>query len=88
MTADAKSGGGLEKFKGKSYTMWKDKLLTHVNQLNHEYLTKLLEKRKPEPRVLMADFLRTNPEKPVAPNTETGEQEAIAMRWDVMHWKS
>ncbi|OWZ02225.1 hypothetical protein PHMEG_00026253 [Phytophthora megakarya] len=87
MTADAKSGDDLEKFKGKSYAMWKDKLLTHVNQLDHEYLTKLLEKRQPEPRVLMTDFLRTNPENPVSPNTETDEQEALAMMWDVMYWK-
>ncbi|OWZ00280.1 hypothetical protein PHMEG_00028566 [Phytophthora megakarya] len=50
--------------------MWKDKLLTHVNQLGHD--------------LLMTDFLRTNPEKPVAPNDE---QEALAMRWDVKHWK-
>ncbi|OWY98675.1 LOW QUALITY PROTEIN: hypothetical protein PHMEG_00030503, partial [Phytophthora megakarya] len=67
--------------------MWKDRLLIHVNQLDNEYLTKLLEKRQPEPRVLMADFLRTNPENPVAPNTETDEQEALVMRWDVMHCK-
>ncbi|OWY99280.1 hypothetical protein PHMEG_00029745 [Phytophthora megakarya] len=67
--------------------MWKDMLLTQVNQLDHEYLTKLLEKRQPEQRVLMADFLRTNPEKTVAPIAETDEQEALAMRLDVMHWK-
>ncbi|KAG2771747.1 hypothetical protein PC129_g21418 [Phytophthora cactorum] len=63
MTADAKSGGGLERFKGKSYTMWKDKLFAYVNQLDHECQTKLLEKRQPEAKVLMADFLWSNPEK-------------------------
>ncbi|OWZ16681.1 hypothetical protein PHMEG_0009488 [Phytophthora megakarya] len=62
MTADAKSGGGLEKFKGKSYTMWKDKLLTHVNQLDHEYLARLLEKKQTELSVLMTAFLHTKPE--------------------------
>ncbi|POM64627.1 Hypothetical protein PHPALM_19822 [Phytophthora palmivora] len=72
MITDAKSGGGLERFNGASYTMWKDKLLTHVNQLDHEYQTKLLEKRQPEDRVLMADFLKSNPEKPASPTTETG----------------
>ncbi|EGZ22465.1 hypothetical protein PHYSODRAFT_497352 [Phytophthora sojae] len=70
-----------------SCTMWKDKLLTHVNSLDHEYQTKLLEKRQPEAKVLMADFLRSNPEKPAAPTTETSEQKALEMRWDVAHWK-
>ncbi|POM81770.1 Hypothetical protein PHPALM_216 [Phytophthora palmivora] len=82
MTADAKSGGGLEKFNVKSYTMWKDKLLTHVNQLDLEYQTKLLEKRQPEAKVLMADFLRSNPQKPPSPTNETDEHEALAMRTD------
>eukprot|EP00644_Phytophthora_capsici_P019312 jgi/Phyca11/132257/e_gw1.146.25.1 len=86
MTTDAKSGGSLEKFNGKSYTMWKDKLLTHVNQLDHVYQTKQLEKRHPEAKVLMADFLRSNPEKPASPTTETATEEAYAMRWEVMHW--
>ncbi|KAE8967423.1 hypothetical protein PF011_g27563 [Phytophthora fragariae] len=84
---DAKTGGGLEKFNGKSYTMWKDKLLTHVNSLDHEYQTKLLEKRQPEAKVLMADFLRSNPEKPASPTTEISEQKMLEMRWDVAHWK-
>ncbi|POM64466.1 LOW QUALITY PROTEIN: Hypothetical protein PHPALM_19999 [Phytophthora palmivora] len=79
----AKSGGGLEKFNGKSYTMWKYKLLTH---LDHEYQTKLLEKRQPEAKVLMADYLRGNPEKPPSPTNETDEHEALAMRWDVVNW--
>ncbi|POM79044.1 Hypothetical protein PHPALM_3349 [Phytophthora palmivora] len=35
MISDAKSGSCLERFSGKSYTMWKDKLLTHVSQLDH-----------------------------------------------------
>ncbi|KAE8906359.1 hypothetical protein PF003_g10035 [Phytophthora fragariae] len=86
MTADAKSGGGLERFNSKSHTMWKDKLLTHVNSLEHVYQTKLLEKRQPEAKVLMADFLRINPDKPLSPTTETPEQEALGMGWDVVHW--
>ncbi|KAE9001661.1 hypothetical protein PR001_g17615 [Phytophthora rubi] len=85
MTADAKSGGGLERFNSKSHTMWKDKLLTHVNSLDHVYQTKLLEKRQPEAKVLMADFLRINPDKPLSPTTETPEQEALGMGWDVVH---
>eukprot|EP00644_Phytophthora_capsici_P003415 jgi/Phyca11/116726/e_gw1.31.525.1 len=86
MAAIAKTGGGLEKFNGKSYTMWKDKLLTYVNQLDHQYQTKLLEKEQPEAKVLMADFLRDNPKKPAPPTTEMDEQEALSARWDVMHW--
>ncbi|KAK1946407.1 hypothetical protein P3T76_001960 [Phytophthora citrophthora] len=84
MAADAKSG--LERFNGKSYTMWKGKLLTHVNQVDHVYQTKLLEKRQSEAKVLMADFLRSSPDKPASPTTETAEHDALAMRWDVMHW--
>ncbi|KAJ8516671.1 hypothetical protein ON010_g18419 [Phytophthora cinnamomi] len=52
MTAtDAKTGGGLDRFNGKSYTIWKDKLLIHVNSLDHEYQTSLLEKRQSEAQV-------------------------------------
>lgn len=86
MSTDAKSGGGLEKFKGKSYTMWKDKLLTHVNQLDHQYQRKQLEKGQPEAKVLMADFLRGCPDKPPSPTNTMDEQEALSIRWDMMHW--
>ncbi|KAE9042814.1 hypothetical protein PR001_g6055 [Phytophthora rubi] len=66
--------------------MWKDKLLTHVNSLDHVYQTKLLEKRQLGAKVLMADFLRINPNKPLSPTTETPEQEALGVMWDVVHW--
>ncbi|KAE9034274.1 hypothetical protein PR003_g10188 [Phytophthora rubi] len=48
MAADAKTGGSLERFNGKSYTMWNDKLITHVNSLDHVYQMKMQEKRQSE----------------------------------------
>lgn len=60
--------------------------MTYVNQLDHQYQTKLLEKEQPEAKVLMADFLRDNPKKPAPPTTKMDEQEALSARWDVMHW--
>ncbi|POM80370.1 Hypothetical protein PHPALM_1799 [Phytophthora palmivora] len=60
--------------------MWKDKLLTHVNQLDHQYQTKLLEKMQPEAKVLMADFLCSNPEEPPSPTTEDDEQKVLRMK--------
>ncbi|KAE8887881.1 hypothetical protein PF005_g12461 [Phytophthora fragariae] len=86
MTADAKTGGTLERFNGKSYTMWNDKLMTHVNSLDHVYQMKLQEKQQSKAKVLMVDFLRRNPDKPLSPTTKTPEQEALGMRWDVVHW--
>ncbi|KAG2836614.1 hypothetical protein PC112_g5235 [Phytophthora cactorum] len=79
MTADSKSIGGPERLKGKSYIMWKDKPLTHVNQLDHEYQTKLLEKRKPEAKVLMADFLGSDLEKLASLTTKMDEHKALSM---------
>eukprot|EP00644_Phytophthora_capsici_P004913 jgi/Phyca11/97246/e_gw1.1.1736.1 len=60
--------------------MWKDKLLTYVNQLDHQYQTKLLEKEQPEAKVLMADFLRDNPKEPAPPTPAMDEQEALSAR--------
>ncbi|POM58711.1 Hypothetical protein PHPALM_36608 [Phytophthora palmivora] len=80
MIADAKSGSGLERFSGETYIMWKGKLLTHVNQLDHQYQTKRLEKMQPEAKVLIADFLRSNSEEAPSPTTEDDEQKVLRMR--------
>ncbi|EGZ14465.1 hypothetical protein PHYSODRAFT_332854 [Phytophthora sojae] len=47
--------GGLEKFSGKhhEYATWKDKLLTHVAQLDLEAENKLLEAGDPDPKEIM-----------------------------------
>ncbi|KAE8996147.1 hypothetical protein PR003_g16655 [Phytophthora rubi] len=86
MTADAKTCGGLERFNGKSYTMSNYRLMSHVNSLDPCVPEMLLEKRQPEGKVLMANFLQSNSDKPLSPTTETPEQEALGMRWDVVYW--
>ncbi|KAG2805728.1 hypothetical protein PC129_g18432 [Phytophthora cactorum] len=65
--AKARSPLGLEKFNGNKseFTMWKDKILTHVQQLDHDHEIKTFEKGQPEPTVTMVDFLTGTPEKPV-----------------------
>ncbi|KAJ0400930.1 hypothetical protein P43SY_006613 [Pythium insidiosum] len=44
--------------------MWKDKVLTHVSQLDLEYQRSLLEKDQPDAKVLMKDFLLGSPAEP------------------------
>jgi hypothetical protein len=44
------------------FTMWMDKVLTHVNQMDQEYARRMLAKDQPAPTV--KDFLASTPEKP------------------------
>jgi len=43
-------------------------MLTHTNQLDHVYQTKMLEKRQLEAKVLMTDFLTPKSHRPQLPN--------------------
>ncbi|KAJ0394612.1 hypothetical protein P43SY_000068 [Pythium insidiosum] len=55
---------GLERFSGNKgeFTMWKDKVLTHVSQLDLEYQRSLLEKDQPDAKALPNTFLSTLPD--------------------------
>ncbi|OWZ06498.1 hypothetical protein PHMEG_00021239 [Phytophthora megakarya] len=55
---------GLESFNGQDYTMWRDKLLTHVQTLDQEYEQGLSEKVQPRAHVGMTTFFDGTPEKP------------------------
>ncbi|KAJ0407849.1 hypothetical protein ATCC90586_007195 [Pythium insidiosum] len=67
--------------------MWKDKVLTHVSQLDLEYQRSLLEKDQPDAKVLMKDFLLGSPAEPSAPALGLNQEDARATRWAQMHWK-
>ncbi|POM57985.1 hypothetical protein PHPALM_37432 [Phytophthora palmivora] len=56
---------GLERFNEEYYTMWRDKVITHIEMLDEKYQRGLLEKDQPEATVVMMDFLDGTPEKPV-----------------------
>ncbi|GMF55025.1 unnamed protein product [Phytophthora fragariaefolia] len=75
---------GLERFSGRKreFTMWKDKVLAHINQLDQEYARSMLEKDQPAPTVLMEDFLAATPEKPeISVAKEVSKEEAREERW-------
>lgn len=44
--------------------MWKDKVLTHISQLDQEYQRKLLEKDQLAATILMVDFHDGAPTEP------------------------
>ncbi|KAJ0403441.1 hypothetical protein P43SY_001549 [Pythium insidiosum] len=67
--------------------MWKDKVLTHVSQLDLEYQRSLLEKDQPDAKVLMKDFLFGSPAEPPVPAPGIGQDEARAARCAQMHWR-
>jgi hypothetical protein len=80
---------GLEKFSGRKgeFTMWKDKVLTHVNQMDQEHARSMLEKNQPAPTVLMEDFLAATPEKPeISVAKDISKEEAREERWRNQHW--
>ncbi|KAG3106519.1 hypothetical protein PI124_g9036 [Phytophthora idaei] len=88
--AKARSPLGLEKLNGNKslFTMWKDKVLTHVQQLDHEHEIKTLEKGQPEPTVTMVDFLMGTPKKPVISVSEPPDAEADKkdLRWRMVYY--
>ena len=66
--------------------MWKDKVLTRINQVDQEYDWCLLEKGQSDGKVLMVDVLTS---KLMGPNLEfagTAEDEVKAARWEHTHW--
>uniref|UniRef100_H3GY51 CCHC-type domain-containing protein n=1 Tax=Phytophthora ramorum TaxID=164328 RepID=H3GY51_PHYRM len=78
---------GLEKFNGEDFTVWKDKVLTHIETLDEVYQRALLEKDQPRATVVMMDFLESTPEKPVITvEGEVTQQEAKNLRWRYQHW--
>ncbi|KAK1944744.1 hypothetical protein P3T76_003277 [Phytophthora citrophthora] len=78
---------GLEKFNGEDYTMWRDKVLTHIETLDETYQRGLLEKDQPSATVVMMDFLDTTPEKPIiSVAEEISQEEAKKQRWRYQHW--
>ncbi|EEY66387.1 uncharacterized protein PITG_03953 [Phytophthora infestans T30-4] len=78
---------GLEKFHGEDYTMWRDKVLTHIETLDEKYQRGLLEKDQPEATVIMMDFLEGTPEKPIiSVEGNISQEEAKAKRWRHQHW--
>ncbi|KAE9199382.1 hypothetical protein PF004_g19288 [Phytophthora fragariae] len=44
MASEGKNASGLASFKGKGYAMWKEKLLTHINNQDQLHKRKQLEK--------------------------------------------
>ncbi|OWZ00008.1 hypothetical protein PHMEG_00028896 [Phytophthora megakarya] len=68
MASKGKNVCGLDSFKGKSYMIWKDKLMAYINTQDQLYKCKRLEKGLPTVRVLMSDFLQGSPEQPPTPD--------------------
>ncbi|KAG2763533.1 hypothetical protein PC129_g14331 [Phytophthora cactorum] len=68
--------------------MWKDKVLTHVQQLDHDHEIKTLEKGQPDPTVTMVDFLTGTPEKPVIYVSDPSEDEEDKknLRWHLVYY--
>ncbi|KAL4175819.1 hypothetical protein KRP22_000778 [Phytophthora ramorum] len=77
----------LEKFNGEDFTVWKDKVLTHIETLDEAYQRALLEKDQPRATVVMMDLLESTPDKPVITvEGEVTQQEAKDLRWRYQHW--
>jgi hypothetical protein len=79
---------GLEKFSGHKgeFSLWKDKVLTHVKKMDQRYQQTLLEKSQDDATILMIDFLDGTPVEPPTPEPTLPQAEKLRARWMKAHW--